>query len=208
MPDATDWRQGHTSNGRFERYLNYFRQEVPPRIRQHLEHEVEKALEGVENSIKSNVLSKINSTLITLHRVFQTIPPPPGSTSEGEAEFPEPAIPSGLNHLQLFEDLEVDFPTDNLFENLEQDFQRNDTLTYRESNLGLDDGFDINTYTEQPWFVESSNSSYHSGNIYTATASSSYTSLEELPGVNKNANLWNAELSLEDGTVPNNGSYA
>lgn len=114
---------------------------------------MDKALEGVESSIKSNVLDKINSITLTIHRIFQNIPPPPGSNlgdDDGSDADKDAVIPPGLDPTRLFDDLE---PT-----------------------LGPDDAFDFGVL--EPIQEENSSQSSYFSDSFQAATNSSNTSVD------------------------------
>lgn len=138
-------------NDNFQQYREYFRRELPPLIRGHIEAQVETSMRqcGVAEHIKSNVMEAISDIPSMLHRIFQSIPPPAGM-SPGEIGA-EPTVPPNFDPSNIFDGMDFDAM----------------------------DGFDFSMiHDEDPLVLESSGSSTSSDLTAYRPASSS-TSLEE-----------------------------
>jgi hypothetical protein len=79
--DGEDWRQGHSDRSKYGEWADWMRQELPPRLRIYIEAEVDRAMDGVEQKLRSTVVNRVRGMTLSLHRIFQAIPPPPETSS-------------------------------------------------------------------------------------------------------------------------------
>lgn len=159
-PDSSDWRAGHTSRPRHGQITNYMRRELLSRVHCKLEIEIDKAMRGVEYSIKSNVWQQIPDMAMSITRLIQDIPPPPGSDGEDRS----------AGNLDMDHSLLLSFEPDQWLEY--------PGFCGIESGLNSDDRFGFSILGNQ----QISDYSSHSSNLsngFDAAAASSNTSFDD-----------------------------